>query len=112
MNKLTIISCVVLLGAFLANCGRRAPEPLSSDDVVEGWGEKFELVDTVATKEELVKEDPVEEKRVKKTRNPSKSSRNTEGYDNMRGFDPASEDDMDDNGMSRYMENDDDEGWD
>jgi hypothetical protein len=24
----------------------------------------------------------------------------------MRGFDPASEDDMDDNGMSRYMEND------
>ena len=33
-------------------------------------------------------------------------------YDNMRGFDPASEDDMDDNGMSRYMENDDEEGWD
>lgn len=32
--------------------------------------------------------------------------------DNMRGFDPASEDDMDDNGMSRYMDNDDDEGWD
>lgn len=29
----------------------------------------------------------------------------------MRGFDPASEDDMDDNGMSRYMDNDDDEGW-
>ena len=32
--------------------------------------------------------------------------------DNMRGFDPASEDDMDDNGMSRYMENNDDKGWD
>lgn len=32
--------------------------------------------------------------------------------DNMHGFDPASEDDMDDNGMSRYMENNDDEGWD
>ena len=31
---------------------------------------------------------------------------------NMRGFDPASEDDMEDNGMSRYMENNDDEGWD
>lgn len=29
----------------------------------------------------------------------------------MRGFDPASEDDMTDNGMSRYMENNDDEGW-
>ena len=34
------------------------------------------------------------------------------GLDNMRGFDPASEDDMDDNGMSRYMENNDEEGWD
>ena len=32
-------------------------------------------------------------------------------HDNMRGFDPASEDDMDDNGMSRYMENNDEEGW-
>jgi len=32
--------------------------------------------------------------------------------DNMRGFDPASEDDMEDNGMSRYMENNDKEGWD
>lgn len=32
--------------------------------------------------------------------------------DNMRGFDPASEDDMDDNGMSRYMDNYDEEGWD
>lgn len=35
-----------------------------------------------------------------------------EKYNNMRGFDPASEDDMKDNGMSRYMENTDDEGWD
>ena len=32
--------------------------------------------------------------------------------DNMRGFDHASEDDMDDNGISRYMENNDEEGWD
>ena len=32
--------------------------------------------------------------------------------DNMRGWDPASEDDADENGMDRYMENDDDEGWD
>ena len=39
-------------------------------------------------------------------------SEQTPKIDNMRGFDPASEDDMDDNGMSRYMENDDDEGWD
>ena len=44
---------------------------------------------------------------------PSSSSSREEyhKHDNMRGFDPASEDDMDDNGMSRYMENYDEEGW-
>lgn len=31
--------------------------------------------------------------------------------DNMRGYDPRSEDDMGDNGMSRFMENNDEEGW-
>ena len=31
---------------------------------------------------------------------------------NMRGWDPASEDDADENGMDRYMENDDERGWD
>ena len=30
--------------------------------------------------------------------------------DNLRGFDPALEDDLHDNGMRRYMENDDEEG--
>lgn len=42
----------------------------------------------------------------------SSSSHKSDSYDNMRGFDPASEDDMDDNGMSRYMDNNDEEGWD
>ena len=41
----------------------------------------------------------------------SSNDDNEKEYDNMRGFDPASEDDMDDNGMSRYMENNDEEGW-
>lgn len=40
------------------------------------------------------------------------SSHNNTSEDNMRGFDPTSEDDMEDNGMSRYMENTDEEGWD
>ena len=35
-----------------------------------------------------------------------------DGRDNMRGFDPASENDMEDCGMSRYQENYDEEGWD
>ncbi|MBR1402299.1 MAG: hypothetical protein IJ562_12100 [Prevotella sp.] len=36
----------------------------------------------------------------------------SDSYDNMRGFDPASEDVMDDNGMNRYMDNNDEGGWD
>ena len=43
---------------------------------------------------------------------PDGKHRSPHEYDNMRGFDPASEDDMDDNGMSRYMENASDVGWD
>ena len=54
----------------------------------------------------------VKQRQGKSSRSYSSSHRNRKGYDNMRGFDPASEDDMDDNGMSRYMENNDEEGWD
>ena len=43
---------------------------------------------------------------------PHENRRPPHMQDNMRGFDPASEDDMDDNGMSRYIENDDEDGWD
>jgi hypothetical protein len=51
---------------------------------------------------------------IHKTVSPSSSSskKSYKEPDNMRGFDPASEDDMDDNGMTRYMEANDDEGWD
>ena len=31
--------------------------------------------------------------------------------DNMRGWDPASEDDTHDNGMGRWSENNDEKGW-
>ena len=43
---------------------------------------------------------------------PSSSREEYHKHDNMRGFDPASEDDMDDNGMTRYMEANDEEAWD
>ena len=70
--------------------------------------------DTVASSKQ--KEMPtVEEKQSKPISSSSASSsrsHKSSSYDNMRGFDPASEDDMDDNGMSRYMENNDEEGWD
>jgi hypothetical protein len=117
MNRIAIISCIFLQSAFLANCKGRSPEPAPSDDVEYRWSEKVEVGDTVAKKEEPVKEEYVEQKNVKKTSTPSRSStysssRRSDDYDNMRCFDPASEDDMDDNGMSRYMENNDEEGWD
>ena len=31
--------------------------------------------------------------------------------DNMRGWDPASEDDSNDNGMGRWSDNNDERGW-
>ncbi len=34
-----------------------------------------------------------------------------EETNNLRGWDPPSENDMEDNGMRRYMENYDEEGW-
>ena len=41
-----------------------------------------------------------------------RSKHEDEELDNMRGFDPVSEDDMDDNGMQRYFDANDDEAWD
>ena len=77
-----------------------------------------ELTEDVMVQSDMVVTEEEEElqEEVKKPSTPTVSSssrtQQSSSYDNMRGFDPASEDDMDDNGMSRYMENDDDEGWD
>lgn len=54
----------------------------------------------------------IETDKPKPTKSSSSSRKTYREPDNMRGFDPASEDDMEDNGMSRYMEANDDEGWD
>ena len=55
---------------------------------------------------------PKEKSSIPVSSSSSPQSSKSSAYDNMRGFDPASEDDIDDNGMSRYMENNDEEGWD
>jgi hypothetical protein len=64
----------------------------------------------------VIEEVKGQHEKVKGPSTPSSSSsfryHESSNYDNMRGFDPASEDDMEDNGMSRYMENNDEEGWD
>ena len=106
-NRITAILMVMLL--FVA-CGNNQKEteasvydealvdehivPDSAEDIVE---EEVPMVDEAPSRVAVSSS--------------SSSSDKSGGYDNMRGFDPASEDDMDDNGMSRYMENDDEEGW-
>ena len=105
------VICLCVMSLFLLSCGNnsRQTEPIIYDDnpIVE----QVEP-DTVATT--VQNESPKIEEKSSVPASLSSSSRThkSSNYDNMRGFDPASEDDMDDNGMSRYMENDDEEGWD
>ena len=65
--------------------------------------------------------EPVESESIRKSSNsditiPARTSlsasQDTNSPDNMRGFDPISEDDTGDYGVSRYLENTDEEGWD
>ena len=108
MRKVIIILTTFL---FFLSCGNksRQTEPIIYNDnpIVE----QVEP-DTVATT--FQNEAPKVEREPSVSGSSSSSSRSykSSSYDNMRGFDPASEDDMDDNGMSRYMENNDEEGWD
>ena len=106
-----IFTAVVLL----LSCGNRAKSDLPLSDVEEGWGEHYqkELEDSLA-REKALHEETTKEPVAKpmSVRNSSGSSEVHSSSDNMRGFDPASEDDMDDNGMRRFMENNDEEGWD
>ena len=118
MNKIISVAYVILQSAFLACCNgcNQSPAPSYHEAPVRE-APKEVLVDTVSE----VKQADEEKKDlpVSSTRSVSSSYGSSSSYrhkekkpDNMRGFDPASEDDMDDNGMSRYMENNDDEGWD
>ncbi len=68
--------------------------------------------DTISTRDSVVKEVPKEEPKAQLPVSSSSSKRSSyKPNDNMQRFDPPSEDDMDDNGMSRYMNAYDDEDW-
>ena len=92
------------------SCGNKSSQEYSSTLIETQTEESYQQIDTTVTEEVKGQKDV----KVPSTPTSSASSRSHESsnYDNMRGFDPASEDDMDDNGMSRYMENNDEEGWD
>ena len=110
MKKGFSILTMVLL---FISCGNRprGTEPVLCDDqpIVE-----LAVSDTVvtSTQEETKKTVDVSSSSSSSRSQTHSSSSKSSSYDNMRGFDPASEDDMEDNGMSRYMENNDEEGWD
>lgn len=102
---------VMLAAIFLLSCGNksRLTEPVLYDDKpIEEHAEH----DTLSSP--IPEDSPKtgEKSSVSASSSSSTCSHKSSGYDNMRGFDSASEDDMDDNGMSRYMENNDEEGWD
>ena len=93
MRKLTY-SYIVIALLFMVSCtSRKSANDVNIDDV-----------DSIAVLDSMRPDMPPPP--------PHGKGRPPHKPDNMRGFDPASEDDMDDNGMSRYMENNDEEGWD
>ena len=123
MNKLLSVIFIILQSALLANCKgcHEAPPQTSTRDSISEWPPKIEADTIVEAKQEIEeKKEPEEKSKASSTAKPASSSRSArsssrsynDDNDNMRGWDPASEDDMDDNGMSRYMENNDEEGWD
>ena len=103
MKKLQILYIIVVLGVLACSNDKRQTKSIVSD--VQLNVEHSAPDTTSSVREEAPKTAaPVSSS--------SSQSHQSDSYDNMRGFDPASEDDMDDNGMSRYMENNDEEGWD
>ena len=108
MKKTFGILAVLLL---LLACGNKSRQEYSPTLIETQSEESYQQPDT-AVIEEVKGHQEGENASTAPTSSSLSRSHESDDYDNMRGFDPASEDDMDDNGMSRYMENNDDEGWD
>ena len=116
MNRL-FWSTVVLQSSFLVGCLGCHQTPPSNYD--ESWRNESSLTsdegkesrDSVEEKSQNVAAEETTKAKAYSSGSSYSSSSDEEEYDNMRGFDPASEDDMEDNGMARYMENNDEEGW-
>ena len=126
MNKIVSVAFVFLLSAFLVCCngkGEKNNEPYDGGHGIGIDTATIHQIDSIedsvpVTKEVMDSHTPPPPPPDGKHFDgpppppPHEKGRPPHEPDNMRGFDPASEDDMDDNGMSRYMENNDEEGWD
>lgn len=107
MTELAKWAWIILLIGLVACNNSKGDKVNDPIDGGHGIGIDTAAVHIIQCQEEIAKE-PVNESA--KTVAPATSSSRQEP-DNMRGFDPPSEDDMDDNGMTRYMEVNDEEGW-
>ncbi len=101
---------ILALSLLLMACGNKSKQEYSPTLIETQSEESYQQPDTVVNEEikgqqEEMKVSPAP------TSSSSSHSHKPSSYDNMRGFDPASEDDMDDNGMTRFMEVNDEEGW-
>ena len=67
---------------------------------------------TEPVKHDSAKYESTVPKPTKSNNSSGRSRHDDKELDNMRGFNPASEDDMDDNGMQRYFDANDDEARD
>ena len=110
------IICIMVLMLSCGNKNKAQDDSLDwecLDSIHKVQEKEFEAEDKPAM-EMFKKQDPGKHSPAISSSRGGYSSNNDDEkeYDNMRGFDPASEDDMEDNGMSRYMENKDEEGWD
>ena len=103
---LVVVAIIAFLGVRVYEVYFKTPYPLMP--------EGFQLYepDTISTRDSVVKEVPKEEPKAQLPVSSSSSKKSSyRPNDNMQRFDPPSEDDMDDNGMSRYMNAYDDEDW-
>ena len=117
IRNIYIVAILVLMLAISA-CGNKSRRVRPSADRDKVVKEQYHQADSSKKEEAQGQQEEIRSKKdeVKVPSTPASSSSrrssSSSNYDNMRGFDPASEDDMDDNGMSRYMDNYDEEGWD
>ena len=98
MTKRDNLWILLTLFLLLSSCDNKTKHDLPLSDVEERWGIRYqkELEDSLA-KEKAPKDEPVIETFTKPARVSRRysSSEVISSSDNMRGFDPASEDDMD-----------------
>jgi len=103
---LAFVAIIALLGYAAYDAWLKPPSPM--------WSGSYNSydADTISTRDSVVKEVPKEEPKAQLPVSSLSSKRSSyRPNDNMQRFDPPSEDDMDDNGMSRYMNAYDDEDW-